>query len=239
MRLLDLTFASPAENLACDEGLLDWFEAGGEGGLLRFWESPVPFVVVGYAGRVAQEVQVAACRARQIPILRRCSGGGTVVQGRGCLSYALVLPIDPDRPTGSIATTNRFVLERHAAALSALSGRAVCVCGQTDLAVDGRKVSGNSQRRRRRYLLFHGTFLLQADLTLIAELLAMPPREPDYRQGRAHTDFLANLELEAAAVKSALAGAWNVCGLFQADIRGEVERLVAAKYGRPEWTWRL
>ena len=47
MRHLDLTLPSPAENLACDEALLDWCESGEGVETLRFWESPVPFIVVG------------------------------------------------------------------------------------------------------------------------------------------------------------------------------------------------
>src|ERR1041384_3554800 len=93
MKLLDLTLPTPAENLACDEALLDACEGGAADEVLRFWESSTPFVVVGYGNKVAREVNVAACEARGIPILRRCSGGGTVVQGPGCLSYALVLRI--------------------------------------------------------------------------------------------------------------------------------------------------
>lgn len=239
MRVLDLTFPSPAENLACDEALLDWCEESGETEVLRFWESSVPFVVVGYAGRVLQEVNVPVCEARGVPILRRCSGGGAVVQGPGCLSYALVLRIETDGPTRSIATTNRFVLERNAAALSAALGRPVRVRGQTDLAVGDLKVSGNSQRRRRRFLLFHGTFLLNADLRLIGELLPMPPRQPDYRQGRAHREFITNLGLSAGAVKSVLETAWGVNGRFDADLRARIERLVSEKYSRRDWNWKL
>ncbi|MDW8309789.1 MAG: lipoate--protein ligase family protein [Verrucomicrobiales bacterium] len=239
MRILDFTFASPAENLACDEALLDWCETHDGPEVLRFWESPVPFVVVGYGGRVAQEVCVGACAAHGVPILRRCSGGGTVVQGPGCLSYALVLRIEPDGPTRSITTTNRFVLERNAAALSAARGQIVSVRGQTDLALGDLKVSGNSQRRRRRFLLFHGTFLLHADLSRIAELLPMPPREPDYRRRRAHGDFITNLGLSQSAVKSALATAWGARGQFETDLSAAVERLVAEKYSRPEWNWKF
>src|SRR5688572_6131078 len=94
MRWLDLTFPTPAENLACDEALLDLCEAGFADEVLRFWESPTHFVVVGYGNKVDSEVEVAACRADGIPILRRCTGGGTVLQGPGCLNYSLVLRIE-------------------------------------------------------------------------------------------------------------------------------------------------
>src|SRR5947209_8847007 len=122
MTLLDLTLPTPAENLACDEALLDAAESGSGGEVLRFWESPEYFVVVGYANKVATEVNVAACEARGIPILRRCSGGGTVVQGPGCLNYALVLRITDDGPTHSISTANQFIMERNRAAIQSAIG---------------------------------------------------------------------------------------------------------------------
>src|SRR5258706_6702590 len=112
MKVLDLTLPTPAENLACDEALLDAAESGEAGEVLRFWESPEYFVVVGYANKLTTEVNVAACETRRIPILRRCSGGGTVVQGPGCLNYALVLRINEDGPTRSIIAANQFIVER-------------------------------------------------------------------------------------------------------------------------------
>ena len=112
MRLLDLTFPSPAENLACDEALLDWCEENRGEEILRFWESPELFAVVGYANKVAAEVNVAACKTKGIPIFRRCSGGGTVLQGQGCLNYALILRIAEDSPTASISSANKFIMEK-------------------------------------------------------------------------------------------------------------------------------
>src|SRR5271156_784636 len=81
MKHLDLTLPSPAENLACDEALLDACEENGGEEVLRFWEAREKIVAVGYANKIATEVNVENCRAKKIPILRRCSGGGTVLQG--------------------------------------------------------------------------------------------------------------------------------------------------------------
>ena len=105
MKWLDLTLPSPAENLACDEALLDWCENGKGDEVLRFWEPREHFVVVGYANKIANEVNVAACEKRGIPILRRCSGGGTVLQGPGCLNYTLVLRITDDGPLRNISAS--------------------------------------------------------------------------------------------------------------------------------------
>ena len=238
MKVLDLTMPTPAENLACDEALLDAAEAGQPGEVLRFWESLEHFVVVGYANRVATEVNVAACEGQGIPILRRCSGGGTVVQGPGCLNYALILEITEDGPTRSISAANEFIMERNRAAIESAIGNqqsAISVCGHTDLAIGGLKFSGNSQRRRRNFLLFHGTFLLNFDLALVSELLRMPSHQPDYRAGRMHAEFITNLKLSALQIKASLQTAWAATDDYAGNLRPAIAALVQQKYSRAEW----
>ena len=120
MNLLDLTLPTPAENLACDEVLVDLCEDGRADGILRFWEPREYFVVVGYGNRVDVEVNTTACKAERVPILRRSSGGGAILQGPGCLNYSVILKLDAGGPLRSITSGNRFILERNRAALETL-----------------------------------------------------------------------------------------------------------------------
>ncbi|HEV2437102.1 MAG TPA: lipoate--protein ligase family protein [Verrucomicrobiae bacterium] len=237
MKLFDLTLASPAENLAGDEALLNRGEAQGDE-ILRFWEPREYFVVVGYANRVETEVNLAACQARDIPVFRRCSGGGTVLQGPGCLNYTLILQIGAHPSLANISAANRFIMDRNCGAVqSALGGRppAISVRGHTDLALGDRKFSGNSQRRNRRALLFHGTFLLNLDLSLINEVLRMPSRQPDYRNGRGHSDFLTNLVVTPARLKAALKKTWQATEESLDFPVRETGRLAAERYSTPGW----
>ena len=205
-----------------------------------------PFVVVGYANQVEREVNVAAFAARGIPILRRCSGGGTVVQGPGCLNYALVLRITPEGPTRSISAANQFIMERNREAIQTARSKSeirnpkseIQIQGHTDLTLNGLKFSGNSQRRRREFLLFHGTFLLNFDLQLVDELLPMPSQEPDYRQRRGHGEFLTNLPLPAESVKSALQTAWVATGRFATVTAEAIAGLAARKYALHSWNFK-
>jgi len=234
----DLTFPTPEENLACDEALLEEAETIGSPGFLRFWESERNFVVLGYANRAEEEVDLDACRAQGVPVLRRCSGGGTVLLGPGCLNYALVLPVDAAPPMEGISGANRFILERHRDAIGAGTGMPITVEGHTDLALEGRKFSGNAQRRKRTHLLFHGGFLLEVDLRLVAALLRMPHRQPDYRRSRAHADFLTRLETTRDIVRAALRRAWNASVPAASPPAKAIARLVAEKYSRVEWIFR-
>lgn len=242
MKVLDLTLPTPAENLACDEALLDWREENGGEEILRFWESPEPFVVVGYANKTATEVNVANCEAKQIPVLRRCSGGGTVLQGRGCLNYALILRIAEDSPLAGISSANKFIVERNCAAIESVirSPQAgISVRGHTDLALDGLKFSGNSQRRHKHFLLFHGTFLLSFDLALVSEFLRMPSKQPDYRKERSHGEFLTNLNLSADEVKTALRKIWKANSPLKNPPLKDISKLAREKYSTDGWNFKF
>ncbi len=62
--------------------------------------------------------------------------------------------------------------------------------GVCDGVLGNRKFSGNSLRIARGHLLYHGTILYDADLSLIDAALAHAPRQPAYRDGRDHRSFI-------------------------------------------------
>lgn len=248
MKFFDFTPHTPAENLACDEALLDAFEAHGGDGVLRFWAPENYFVVVGYANEVAREANVAACEAEGIPILRRCSGGGTVLQGAGCLNYSLIAPVGENGPMSTITSANKWIMERNRLAVerclgSTPSSPKVEVRGHTDLTLvthdASLKFSGNAQRRKKNFLLFHGTFLLNFDLPLIEKFLRMPSKEPDYRHGRSHKNFLTNLNVPADAVKRALREVWNATEPLEVVPEDAIALLARDKYVTNEWNLKF
>jgi lipoate-protein ligase A len=247
MYLLDLTLNSPAENLALDEALLDWAEAPGsdhargeEGGeVLRLWEPAEPFVVLGRASRAEQEVDRAACQRLGIPVLRRASGGAAVVVGPGCLMYAVVLSYDLWPQLRMLDAAHHFVLTRVAEAVSQIADR-VTPAGTSDLVLGHappQKFSGNSLRCKRTHFLYHGTLLYDFDIRLIEACLVMPPRQPDYRGGRSHTRFLANLPASGADLRAALAGAWQASMPLASWPREQTASLARSRYACDEWTW--
>jgi lipoate-protein ligase A len=238
MKLLDQGFQKPAENLACEEFLLDSAEQGVGSEVLRFWESPVHFVVLGYSRPAGEDVFLEACTHDAIDVQRRYSGGGTVLQGPGCLNYALILKITPGSPLSSITGTTRFVLDRNAGALEPLSRSKITMSGESDLTMDGLKFSGNAQRRRGAYVLFHGTILLDFDAALVERYLRIPKKQPAYRRQRSHAGFMTNLALDPPAVKTALARTWKATEQHPAVTSEELRGLVEARYSRTEWTFR-
>ncbi|BCM90329.1 octanoyltransferase LipM [Abditibacteriota bacterium] len=238
MQLLDFSASSPAENLAVDEALLDFAEEEGGAPTLRFWESSSYFVALGYTNRAATETNMDECKARDIPILRRVTGGGTVLQGVGCLNYALVDRIEKGQAL-NVGATNDFVMSRVRDALKPLLEGEVAIQGHTDLTWRGLKFSGNAQKRRAHFFLFHGTVLVDFDLELVGSVLRPPSKEPTYRAKRSHLDFITNVPLQREVVKSALAAAFDANEPTGQRPMERVEQLVEKRYARSEWNFRF
>lgn len=239
MRYLNLSFPTPELNLACDEALLDFCEEGYDTEILRFWESPVHFVVLGYSSKAQGDVNLSYCAKNNIPILRRCSGGGTVVQGPGCLNYTLLLRMNGARPIKSIASTYDYILNLHQKTAAAVSGKPVSLEGISDLAVHGYKFSGNAQRRKKNFLLFHGTFLIGFDLTLLGKALTLPEKRPAYRNDRPHKDFVMNLNVSASRLKSVLKKTWHADKKLLDLPSDAIEKMAQSKYTDHDWNFKF
>jgi lipoate-protein ligase A len=237
MHFLDLTLPGPAEDLALDEALLLAAEAGEGGEVLRLWEWPQPAVVLGAGGRLAEDVNEPACRADGVPLLRRASGGGTVLLGAGCLCFSLVLSYDRDPALTQIASSYVYIFDRILQALAGVLPGMGCA-GTSDLAAGGRKFSGNAQQRKRAHLLHHGTLLYGFDLALVSRYLRPPARQPEYRGRRAHEEFLTNLPVGAAELKRRLRAAWGADVELREWPERKVQELLAEKYTKAEWTRR-
>jgi lipoate-protein ligase A len=250
---LPLTLETPAENLALDEALVEGAQAGETPGeVLRLWEPRRYFVVLGRSSDAQREVRLAACAADGVPVLRRPSGGATVLLGPGCLMYAVVLDLTRRPELRSIDRAHELVLARHAAALGRLAPLTERA-GTSDLVLAARadsseplsasatlyygalKFSGNSMRIRRDHLLYHGTILYDFPLDRLGRWLAAPARQPAYRDGREHGAFVTNFPAPRERIAAALVQAWKAdCPLPGWPERRTVE-LATTRYATLQW----
>ncbi len=149
-----------------------------------------PVVVLGRGSRPEAEVDLEACRADGVPVLRRRGGGCAVV-------------IDPGNVVVSVAAAG-MPLGHHRQHFSALSDwlieglqrvgiggvRREAIC---DLALGDRKVGGACLYRSGDLLYYTASLLIDPDLERVERYLPHPPREPEWRRGRSHSDFMGAL----------------------------------------------
>jgi lipoate-protein ligase A len=85
-------------------------------------------------------------------------------------------------------------------ALQALRVKHLRLAGISDIALDDRKIAGSSIYRNKDILLFHAILNLSGRGEIFERYLRFPPRQPDYRHGRAHGDFVTSLQAQGYSI---------------------------------------
>ena len=239
MKRLDLTLPTPAENLALDEALVETADADqSHGELLRLWEPRETFVVIGRSSPLEKEVNVPWCASQKIKMFRRSSGGASIVTGPGCLMYAVLLDLKKRPHLRMLDKAHRKVMETMSSALSSI-GIETQIEGTCDLTIDGRKVSGNSLRVKRNFLIYHGTMICDFDTATISQCLGTPVRQPDYRANRSHDEFLASIPATTEQLRPAIAKAWQAEEAVTDWPEELTQKLAVEKYRSEEWLRRV
>jgi lipoate-protein ligase A len=172
-----------------DDALLEEAARSGSARLDLFVPEEV-LVVLGRGSRPGAELRLEACEADGVCVRRRRGGGCAVVLDPGDLvvSLALLVPGIGDNRR-HFARISEWLLDGLARA--GISG--VRREGSSDLAVADRKVGGACISRRRGLLHYGASLLVDPDVGLMERYLRHPPREPAYRAGRSHRDFVGAL----------------------------------------------
>ncbi|GAB4260452.1 lipoyl protein ligase domain-containing protein [Deferrisoma sp.] len=175
--------------IAWDEDLLA-AEVLARGGGVRVWPVTEVAVVLGRSGRPEAEVFLDRCRADRVPVYRRRGGGGTVVLAPGCWVVSVSRPLESPVGVGRLL---RRTVEVLAEVAGGAAGLRLAPRGTGDLCAGERKVLGSSAFARRGGFLYQASLLVEMDLDLVDRYLPHPPREPAYRRGRPHREFLTTL----------------------------------------------
>jgi len=206
MDLRVISLSTPEENILFDQVLLERAEQGLSGEVLRFWESEKTFIVLGKTSQAGKEIVADHVERDHVPVIRRTSAGGVVVQGKGCLNFTLILSKARNPELITITSSYTFILNKVVSALDSLGVKA-SFYPPCDLALthNQRKFSGNAQRRGKKFILHHGTVLHHFDIRLAEKYLQLPEKMPVYREGRFHQDFMANIDQDPRDIIAAFA----------------------------------
>lgn len=192
---------SGAMNMAIDETLLQLVGRGVAPPTLRLYAWSLPTISLGYFQRAAAEVDLAACAAAGVPVIRRQTGGRAVLHDDE-VTYSVALP--QTAIPGSVLETYRVLSAGVLQALSYLglrghlahpAGRdgapregpvrraqadgmqSACFDAPSwyETLVSGRKIVGSAQTRQGGGLLQHGSLLIGFDAPGLARLLRSGP----------------------------------------------------------------
>jgi lipoate-protein ligase A len=88
-------------------------------------------------------------------------------------------------------------------------------------------------------VLFHGSFLLHCDVSLIQKVLPQPSQQPEYRMNRSHGDFLMNLKIPTLQLKNALLKAWDADQPLKPLPLDEIAALADEQYRKESWNLKF
>lgn len=164
MRIIDDKTLDPAYNLALEEYLVTGFTEP----IFRIWQNDRA-VIVGRNQNTMQEINYPFLKERQIPVIRRMSGGGAVFHDLGNINYTFVQRAGED-DFNNYARFCAPILE----ALKRLGVKAE-LSGRNDMLIDGKKFSGNAQYMWHDRMLHHGTLMLYSDIGEVSAALQVNP----------------------------------------------------------------
>jgi lipoate-protein ligase A len=147
-------------------------------------------VVLGRGGQPETELQLEAIADDEVQVLRRHGGGCAVYLDPGNLIISVVWPLPG---LGGIKKAFDDISSGLIATLAEAGLAGVTQEGVSDLVLDGRKIGGSCIYRSRDLLYYSTTLLIDPDLDSVERYLKHPPREPDYRRGRDHRQFMGSL----------------------------------------------
>jgi lipoate-protein ligase A len=185
---------------------------------VRLGVGPKAAVVIGRGGDPEKELFLANILRDQVPILRRPGGGGAVVLDPGNVIVSLALPLPG---VGGIRSAFARISRWLISALAAAGVKGVRQQGVSDLALGNQKIGGSSIYRSRGLLYYTTTLLVEPDLGLVERYLRHPRREPDYRQGRTHREFLRTI---AQLLPSVVAPGATKAGTLARRLEHELKR---------------
>lgn len=179
-------------------------------------------VVIGRGGKPEIELHLDNIAHDGMPLLKRPGGGCAVVldQGNIIISAVLALP-----GVGEINTAFTHISDWLVAGLARSGVSGVVQRGTSDLALGNRKIGGSCIYRTKGLLYYSSTLLIDPDLDRVERYLRHPPREPDYRQGRNHREFMGRLKEMLGAQSAA---EW--CARLRAELPKDT---LPADLGRP------
>ena len=247
-------------NMAIDEAMLLTQKASFQP-TLRFYDWLRPAFTFGYFQRISEEVDVTACDIHDIELVRRITGGGTVIHGWD-VTYTVIVPHGsgtfPKDISAAYCTISDCLINglqrlridvTHQVEKPTMDDSPnICLTNpaQYDTLLNEKKVAGVSQRRNRTGVMYQGYIALDLPSS---EVLALASRQVSFNQVAAGKSTAINQFRSAPIYRNQLEDAVAVgfeetlgVRLIRTELLPQematAQSLAQTKYGSAEWNFR-
>ena len=239
MKYIDWKETDPQINLAFEEYVFNQMDQDQSYFLL--WQNDNA-VIVGKHQNTIEEINQEYIRENDIKVVRRLSGGGAVYHDLGNLNFTFIVN-DRGREQFDFQTFARPLVE----ALKTLGVNAE-FNSRNDIAIDGKKFSGNSQYAKRGRILHHGTILFNSNLATIQSALKVKKDKIESKGIKSVKSRVTNItdyldetytmeDFKAALLKAMFANDnLEKITLSNEEIQA-IERLKTEKYATWDWNY--
>jgi len=156
------------------------------------WQPAETVIVLGQSNQAETAVHADLADRDGVPVHKRQSGGQTVILTPRTLVISVrLLSEKPDNPKVYFKRINSLIIN----ALANLGIRNLVEKGISDIAIGEKKILGSSIYRKRNMVFYHAVLNIFETPEFIGRYLKHPVREPDYRIGRKHEDFVTSVHL--------------------------------------------
>ena len=244
----------PAMQMAMDQALNDAVAQGRLPPTLRIWNWAAPAVILGRFQSLSREVHIERARSMGFTLVRRCTGGGTmVIQPDRAITYSLYLPLDFVK--GADLIDSYRICDYWLVRGLRMQGIQAGWQGMNDIASPRGKMGGAAQRRLPAGsrgpggLLHHTTLSYSVDADLMAQVLNVDPEKFHDKAVTSVRSRVDPIDRQTGLSRQPLIDALlDTLPSLVADLRTsspapEVEQrartLVRRRYGREEWTAQI
>jgi lipoate-protein ligase A len=234
-RFLEVTLGDPFSNLALEEVLFMGLRAP----TLRVWNNQRS-IIIGRAQLAEFETDLAYCRDRGIPIVRRFTAGGAVYNGPGNLNWSFFVPRGANGKEPGLGDASKVFASFAALIVGALRAcRVDCEFAPPNGIFDRRgKISGMAAYISKAGVLCHGTLLVNAPLEEVEKLTRPRSGELARRYPRSRAASLSNCGADsrdfALALRQTSGYELEEDGLTATEAEAALS-LTASKYSDDGW----
>ena len=156
------------------------------------WQPDETVIVLGQSNQAETSVHTDLAEGDGIPVYKRHSGGQTVILTPQTVVISVRLISERlDNPQVYFKRINQLIIS----ALANLGISDLHEKGISDIAIGEKKILGSSIYRKRNMVFYHAVLNIAETPEFIGRYLKHPAREPDYRSGRKHEDFVTSIHL--------------------------------------------